>query len=64
MDCSTPVFVDELSNFLTFSAVLLVLGHPERSSFSTDTRSVLKRECHSKTAVRLKECSPKASRNI
>jgi hypothetical protein len=24
----------------------------------------LKRECHSKTAVQLKECSPKASQNI
>jgi hypothetical protein len=24
----------------------------------------LKRECHSKTAARLKECSPKASRSI
>jgi hypothetical protein len=40
---------------------LVVLGHPERSSFSTDTRTALKHECHSKTAVQLKECSPKAS---
>jgi hypothetical protein len=46
MDCSTPVFVDEFSKFSTFSAVLLVLGRPERSSSSTDTRPALKRECH------------------
>jgi hypothetical protein len=50
--------------FSAFSVVLLVLGCPERSLFSTDTRPVLKRERHSKTAVRLKEYSPKASRNI
>jgi hypothetical protein len=31
---------------------------------STDTRPVLKHECHSKTAVQLKECSPKASGSI
>jgi hypothetical protein len=31
-----------------------VLGRPERSSSSADTLSTLKRECHSKTAVRLK----------
>jgi hypothetical protein len=30
----------------------------------TDTRLVLKRECHSKTAVQLKECSPKALKSI
>jgi hypothetical protein len=46
----------------TFSVVLLVLGRPKRS-FSSDTRQAFKRECHSKTAVRLKECSPKASRS-
>jgi hypothetical protein len=45
----------------TFSIVLLVLGHPERSSSSTDTQPALKHECHSKTTVQLKECSPKAS---
>jgi hypothetical protein len=38
----------------TFSVVLLVLGRPERSSSSTDTRPALKRKLHSKTAVRLK----------
>jgi hypothetical protein len=37
MDCSQTVFVDEFSNSSTFSAVLLVLGLPERSSFSADT---------------------------
>jgi hypothetical protein len=42
---------------------LLVLGRPEHSS-STETRPALKHECHSKTAVRLKEYSPKASRSI
>jgi hypothetical protein len=50
--------------FLTFSVVLLVLGGPERSSSSTDTQPALKRKCHSKTAVQLKECSPKASQGI
>jgi hypothetical protein len=45
----------------TFSVVLLVLGHPEYSSFSTDTQPALKCECHSKTIVQLEECSPKAS---
>jgi hypothetical protein len=43
---------------------LLVLGHPECSSPSPDTRPALNRECHSKTAVNLKECSPKASQSI
>jgi hypothetical protein len=47
-----------------FSVVLLVLYHPEHSSSSTDTRPALKRECHSKTTVQLKECSPKALRSI
>jgi hypothetical protein len=32
--------------------------------FSTDLRTALKSECHSETASRLKECSPKASRSI
>jgi hypothetical protein len=59
------VFIDEFSNFfLTFSVILLVLGHPECLSSSTDTRLALKRECHSKTTVQIKECSPKASRSI
>jgi hypothetical protein len=46
--------------FLTFSVVLLVLGRPERTSSSTDTQPALKHEYYSKTAVWLKECSPKA----
>jgi hypothetical protein len=50
--------------FSTFSVVLLVLGHPECLASSTDTRPTLKHECHLKTAVRLKECSPKASGSI
>jgi hypothetical protein len=50
--------------FSTFSVVLLVLGHPAHSSSSTDTQPALKHECHSTTAVRLKECSPKASRTF
>jgi hypothetical protein len=63
MDCLT-VFVDEfLIFFSAFPVVLLVLG-PERSSFSTDPQSALKSECHSKTAVWLKEGSPKASQSI
>jgi hypothetical protein len=43
---------------------LLVLGRSELSSSLADTRPALKRECHSETPVRLKECSPKASRSI
>jgi hypothetical protein len=50
--------------FSIFSVVLLVLGCPEHSSPSTDIRLALKRKCHSKTAVQLKECSPKASQSI
>jgi hypothetical protein len=50
--------------FRTFSVVLLVLSRPEHSPFSADTQLALKCECHSKTAVCLKECSPKASRSI
>jgi hypothetical protein len=46
--------------FSAFSVILLVLGHPERLSSLTDTQ----RECHSKAAIWLKECSPKASRRI
>jgi hypothetical protein len=64
MHCLAMVFIDEFSNFSTFSVVLLVPGRPEHSLSSTDTQLALKRECHSKTAVRLKECSPKASRSI
>jgi hypothetical protein len=57
MDCSATVFVDEFSNFFQH---FLVLGRPECSLSSTDTRPALKREYLSKTAVGLKECSPKA----
>jgi hypothetical protein len=48
----------------TFSVVFLVLARPDRSSSSTDTRPALKHGCHSKTAVRLEECSLEASRSI
>jgi hypothetical protein len=62
MDCSAVIFMDEFSDFFsTFSVILLVLGHPESLSSSTDTCPTLKHECHSKTSVWLKECSPKAS---
>jgi hypothetical protein len=47
--------------FSTFSVILLVLGQPEHLSSSADTQPTLKRECHSETAVRIKECSPKAT---
>jgi hypothetical protein len=50
--------------FSMFSAILLVLGYLERLSSSTDTQPALKRECHSKTTVQFKECSPKASQSI
>jgi hypothetical protein len=50
------------SRIFLFSVILLVLGHPERSSSSTDTRPALKRECRLKIGVQLKECS-KASRS-
>jgi hypothetical protein len=46
--------------FSTFSVILLVLGRPEHSSSSTDTRPALKRECHSKTAVWLKRIFSKS----
>jgi hypothetical protein len=64
MDCSATVLLMSSRIFSTFSVFLLVLGHPERSSSSTDTQLALKRECHSKTAAQLEECSPKASRSI
>jgi hypothetical protein len=44
MDYSAMDFVDEFSNFSTFSVILLVLGCPDRSSSSTDTQPALKRE--------------------
>jgi hypothetical protein len=58
------IFVDEFSNFSNLSVILLLLGHPEHSSTSNDTQPALKHECHSKTAVQLKECSPNASLSI
>jgi hypothetical protein len=60
MDCSAMVFMNEFSNFSTLLVVLLVLGCPEHSSSSTDTRPALKHEWHSKNAVQLKGCSQKA----
>jgi hypothetical protein len=45
----------------TFSIVLMMLGHPEHSSSSTDTWPMLKYECYSKTTIWFKECSPKSS---
>jgi hypothetical protein len=50
--------------FSTFSVVVLVLGLLKRSSSSTDIPPALKHECHSKTTVRLKDWSPKASQSI
>jgi hypothetical protein len=50
--------------FSTFSVVLLVLVRPEHLSHSNDTQPALKCEFHSKTAIWLKECSPKASQSI
>jgi hypothetical protein len=50
--------------FSIFFIILLVLGHPEHSSSSADTRPALKHECHLKSAVWLKECSPKAPQSI
>jgi hypothetical protein len=50
--------------FSTFSVALPVLGRLEHLSPSTDTQLALKHECHSKTAARLKECSPKTSQSI
>jgi hypothetical protein len=47
-------------HFLSFCWCLVALN----VSSSTDTRPALKYECHSKTAVRLKECYPKASWSI
>jgi hypothetical protein len=41
IDCSATVFVDEFLNFFNIFSHLLVLGHPEHSSFSTDTRPAL-----------------------
>jgi hypothetical protein len=60
MDYLVMVFVGEFSNFSIFSVVLLMLGCPERSSFSTDTQPALKCECSPKPAVQLKECPPKS----
>jgi hypothetical protein len=64
MDCSAMVFVDEFSNLSNTFCRFAGLGRPERLSSSTDTRPALKHECHSKTAIQLKKCSPKASQSI
>jgi hypothetical protein len=50
--------------FSKFSVILLLLHNPQGSSYSTYAWPPLKHECHSKTTVQLKECSPKASRSI
>jgi hypothetical protein len=57
MDCSATANVhgQVIKFFSTFSVLLLVPGHPEHSSSSTDTHTALERKCHSKTAVCLKE---------
>jgi hypothetical protein len=64
MDCSAMVLVVSSRIFSTFSVVLLVLGRPEDSSSSTAIRPALKHECHSETAVLLKEYSPKVSQTF
>jgi hypothetical protein len=38
MHCPTTIFVDKFWDFSTFSVVLLVLGRPECSSSSSNTR--------------------------
>jgi hypothetical protein len=55
------ITTDESSMFYTFAVFSQALGRRERSLSISDTRPVLKRECHLETGVRLKECSPKAS---
>jgi hypothetical protein len=64
MDCSATVFVDEFLNFFNIYCHLPVLGCPETLSSSTDTQLAMERECHSKTTVRLEECSTEASWSI
>jgi hypothetical protein len=61
MDHLMMVFIYVFLKFFNIFVDLLELGCPERSSSPTDTKQALKRECHLKTAVWLKECSPKAS---
>jgi hypothetical protein len=56
--------MDEFSNFFHIFCCFAGLGRPERLSSSTDTQPALKHECHSKTAVKLKKFSSKASQNI
>jgi hypothetical protein len=46
--------------FSTYPVVLLVFGHPELLSSSTDTQPVMKHECHSKAAVWLKRIFSKS----
>jgi hypothetical protein len=52
------------SQIFSTLSVLLVLSRAEHLSSSTDTQPAFKHECHPKTAVWLKECSPKASQSI
>jgi hypothetical protein len=63
-ECSATVLIVNSQIFSTFSVVLLMLGHPECLSSSSDSQQALKCECNSKTAVLLKEHFPKASRSI
>jgi hypothetical protein len=64
MDCSVTVFIDEFSKFFNVLCRFAGTWLPWRLSSSTDTQLALNRECHSETAVRLKESSPKASLSI
>jgi hypothetical protein len=58
------VFTDEFSNFFSIFCHFAGAWLPEHSSSSTETQPALKYECHSKTTVWFKECSPKASQSI
>jgi hypothetical protein len=57
MDCLAMVFFDE------FEFLNIFRRSAGAWSPSTDTQPALKLECHSKTAVWLKECFPKASQS-
>jgi hypothetical protein len=56
--------MNEFSNFFNIFHHFAVAWYPKHSSSSTDTQLALEHECHSKTTVRLKECSPKAAGRI
>jgi hypothetical protein len=64
MDCLVMVFVDVFSNCLNIFCHFAGVWLPWTLSSWADTWLALKRECHSKTSVRLKECSLKASRSV